>query len=350
MTTWQEPTGRERAIEALMDRDKDGDFFRYSKVVEEAVPAALNSRPNRITKAALIEQAFCLRSNVIETSAKHLLTFDEAEEQKKSARKLAVPAVILDSKRKIWKHQATIRSAKTTGDDSITLPSAFYTTVEKVLRSKKDSDKGDLLKEFEAYTAKHTLLEPKDSGEEPSGENAMSSCEGLVTNLTKLIDAQEDNEIFSGIWIAILSILTLDQAKPSTEELDASSNSHGSSASLAEAGNEPPRESFLQVGALLPFCRVEYNQDNQDEKSDGPNIESIGTLDPELLDYFARAAGVYEERLEMIAARKSTLDLAKETDAAHDRTNESENGGTIAVETNPAPPKCLLSKTKQKLE
>ena len=33
MTTWQEPTGRERAIEALMDRDKDGDYFRVRKVM-----------------------------------------------------------------------------------------------------------------------------------------------------------------------------------------------------------------------------------------------------------------------------------------------------------------------------
>ena len=33
MSSWQEPSGRERAIEALMDRDDEGDYYRVRKVM-----------------------------------------------------------------------------------------------------------------------------------------------------------------------------------------------------------------------------------------------------------------------------------------------------------------------------
>jgi len=55
------PNGRELAIEALLDREPNGDAYRVSRVLEEVVPMALHNRPNRVTTAALVEEAFVLQ-------------------------------------------------------------------------------------------------------------------------------------------------------------------------------------------------------------------------------------------------------------------------------------------------
>lgn len=295
-----------------MDRDPDGDYFRVRKVMEEAVPAALNSRPNKVTKPALVDQAFCLQEHVIDSRASHARTF----------RYDRVPIVqhdlssVFEMKSLIWKHQSSIRYAKQLGKERVVPPRAFYDTLESLLKP-KINDRGPwkaLLDDLKNFTLEHSLMEQstKKSGENLPSPNvemstsseafAVAACEGMVTNLTKLIDTDESDEIYSGVWITILSLLSLDQ-----QSADKVSDGRSREASKPSSGSSTGREAtsslLLQVGALMPFFQLDQIDANK-----GPSNEE--TFDhgfdwsPELFTYFAKAAAVYVERSEIIEAQK----------------------------------------------
>ncbi|KAL7566238.1 hypothetical protein ACA910_011302 [Epithemia clementina (nom. ined.)] len=349
MTTWQEPTGRERAIEALMDRDKDGDYFRVRKVMEEAVPAALNSRPNKVTKAALVDQAFCLQGHVIDSAISHGLVFGSDIPSKLPKDQ----PLVFEMKNRVWKHQSYIQQAKRSGDALAAPPPAFYRTLESVLKPPGENSTGkSLLEDIKKFTTEHSLMElcDNESVEETSRSvmkisesadiSAVAACERMVANMTKLIDADERYKISSGIWITILSILTLDQQND--EKIHERGIKEASKASsVSSVGKEAASPLLMQIGALLPFFEVHPGNAEVGESKGDTDVNEFD-LNPELLTYFAKAAAVHVERLEAMEARKKqkqtleTLTAKPDDDNLESTTATADNVSTGAIQTQQA--------------
>mmetsp|Transcript_36487 Transcript_36487/g.88057 ORF Transcript_36487/g.88057 Transcript_36487/m.88057 type:complete len:5319 (+) Transcript_36487:189-16145(+) len=60
MWNGEPPSGREHAIETLLDSEPYASRVRTGRVLEEVVPLALSHRPNLVTRSALIEEAYGL--------------------------------------------------------------------------------------------------------------------------------------------------------------------------------------------------------------------------------------------------------------------------------------------------
>ena len=262
-----------------------------------------------------MDQAFCLQEYVIDSATSHALQFGREMPRKLSEDQ----ASLLEMKSHVWKHQSSLRDAKQPGLTRVSPPPALYRTLESFLKSKA----GDLKR----FITKHSLIEHgsmkkggADTGSsdtessEPKEYNSTAACEEMVNNLTKLIDTEESDKVYSGMWITILSILMLDQQSSDIRDEERTQEA-STSASSSAVGAEAMPPLFLQIGALLPFFRVPPNEADEGksgEEADDPNFD----LDPHLLSYFAKAASVYQERLEIIDARKQLLasNLVKSND------------------------------------
>ena len=246
---------------------------------------------------------------MIDTAASHARVFAADREPKLSM------GMEPEMKRHVWNHQSSIFNAKQSGTASPAPPRAFHDLLESFFKTKATADRSGsvktLLEDLKIFVTKHSLLEQTtkkdgegsetpDSGVNPHAsteESAVLSCERMISRLTQLIETDKENDIYSGIWIAILSILAIEeqssQGNGTGEASTASSSSPG--------GQEAPCPVFLQVGALLPFFQLHHPSEAEVKSEDSDNDFE---LNPKLLGYFTKAAAVYGERLELLEARR----------------------------------------------
>lgn len=180
-----------------------------------------------------------------------------------------------------------------------------------------------------------------------SPKQAQANLEMLIMNVAKQVtDQKEDSEAsLQGLLMAILSVLTIScSSQPSMSLSQLSPAGLGSDqddpkrAKMAEAKRTQPKElieqddlpfqSVLQVGALLSLLPLGSGSANAsaavssslsagsttaddahvaaavvESSPSSSDYASVGRLDPALLEYFAAAAAVFEERWEIRKAR-----------------------------------------------
>ena len=298
---------------------------------EEAVPAALQSRPNKITKAALVDQAFGLQTHVIDTAAHHARVFPPKNQTFRGTalNPLQSIAAAFENKGYIWKHQAAIRKAKGS-DDRVEPPKklmhilrSHFLHRDSPSNSEENSVDDERFQDLKSFVEEHCMMEHVPSKETRTShnrskeQNPLAACENMVLNLTKLIDTEDDGEVISALWITILSMLSVEH--PSTDSHKSKDHSSAVEETSAEADcGEVPPFSFLQIGALLPLCKVPTEAN-----------------DNELLQYFSEAATAYQERLEIQEARRIVADSkngAGDTEQPPEAENMNDLMNTTAFE------------------
>mmetsp|Transcript_5454 Transcript_5454/g.16050 ORF Transcript_5454/g.16050 Transcript_5454/m.16050 type:complete len:561 (+) Transcript_5454:547-2229(+) len=65
------PSGRERAIETLIDMEPQGAMYRTARLLDEATSQTIHARPSLVTRAALVEQAYSLQRHEIKSEKQY---------------------------------------------------------------------------------------------------------------------------------------------------------------------------------------------------------------------------------------------------------------------------------------
>ncbi|CAB9500257.1 Probable E3 ubiquitin-protein ligase hulA [Seminavis robusta] len=314
------PSGRERAIETLIDREPQGTFYRAARVLDEVVPQALVNRPNVVTKGALVEQAKALAEHEIVLS-----NYDSVFGLEGKTSSATEPTLVSNtSKDRILRHHAKQCSVLRKKSNPQSTPSPqFVAALRQVYGNAADDSPSfnfrTLLKSimdhkvFEAASTTSTSAttatpaeptgEPNEQPEETSPKDApVAQVEALIANLARLSE-DKDNSLIQGLLVVALSVLT--QAVPDQEGDHTTKKNKGTSQNVIhnkkpnkKATTEDPTASpALAVGSVLSLLKL---PDNSTLVDGGFNV------DPELMEYFAQAAIAYEGRIEIQKARLLT--------------------------------------------
>lgn len=147
------------------------------------------------------------------------------------------------------------------------------------------------------------------------------NLEKLIMNVAKQLTSngeEIDKETsLQGLLIAVLSLLTTSQGgfTVNSSTVDVAENKSPTTKLVERQDNDLPPQSMLQVGALLSLLPLESRSTPCTGTSSTESAAIVDTLsadsatgshrfNPELLDYFASAAVVYQERLEIRKARR----------------------------------------------
>lgn len=142
----------------------------------------------------------------------------------------------------------------------------------------------------------------------PPGAANMEAIIGSVCKSmrNKSVQSSPTKSHVHGVLIAILSILTgcllseedLENLGPGEDSHMLLQHQHLPASTLDAAGNSG--SSFLQVGAVLSMLRSSsHHGDSNIVKNHDKNVIDEFSLDEKLLNYFADASSIYEERIEI---------------------------------------------------
>lgn len=347
MAMWREmPSGREEAIETLVDMDPQGNFFRAARVLEESVPQALFHRPNLVTKAALIDQACALSKHEVDDHEKYDYLFggnnmDNRISSNFTEQQLRSP--ISEAKQnRILRHHSKIMTAKkkreakkkvgaTNLAPSPQLVAALRRIYEKPGAAGSEHQLPASFKSLLDSVSNHPSFSAKDGSESGKGESSPPSIETTSTtpppvtcstsakesaySLESLIaylckeSSSPTSSPFSatmehGLLITILSVLMeyeapyeVDPSSSTKKSQEASTerNSQDGGGQQHDATDDPTAAPPLQVGSIM--CLLPSDEDGDRRNSDPWSVDN------DLLSYFGEAAAVYEERIEIQKSR-----------------------------------------------
>jgi len=277
------PSGRERALETLIDMDAQGSLYRAAKALDDGVPQALSSRPNLITRSALVEQAHSLGRYEIDSAAKYEAVFGRLELVKTESNANEA------RKERILRHY---RKMMTFRDQSA--PAHHGPLVETLTRLCGDSK---ISKQMIKTVCSHSIYASKTSYIENS-DREIATLECMMANLVE----QKEPDV-PGMLIATLGILTgsmLEKEDNEAPKLGKGEMLTKSTSKKLDAVEDIPG---LTVGSILSLLEPL-------EESQGP----FG-LDPTILDYLGTAAAAHEERIEVQKSRLQHVPLVAFTDA-----------------------------------
>lgn len=337
------PSGRDRAIETLIDVEPHGAFHRAVRVLDEIVPQSMVNRPNLVTKTALVEQAHALAEHAIDNVLKYDVAFPSSLQKiptsnaavlsLSSLRKSAtlnstIKERILRHHAKLSNNQLQRRSAKPINSSSITATASCAPSPQLVaaLRHIYGSNENDppifTFRSLLEALMNHSALDlssvspsirtpqpsnstisvsDKDKTKDESFTSIGSSynvkTESLIANVcglasyTAVATDHHFNSILQGLLIAILSVIT-DCPECGNEAVQ---DEHPSTKRRPRQQTDttedfPTLPTALQVGAVLNLL-------------DSANENDCFSIDPEILSYFGEAAAVYEARIEIKKAR-----------------------------------------------
>lgn len=326
---------------------------------DEAVPIAQASRPNFVSKAALVDQAFALSVHVVDSLTKYDLHLREDNKNVTRCYNSADSIKKVDAltKERIFHYQSKIAATKlktrsNSSEEPSTSPSrvtnapsvstggtpaaSLVAALRHVFEEHESSSElaietsGESLFELRHFlqaVSSHAVFSGSAASDESSGvgvtsgtsivKHAQANLETLIMNVVKQVtDKKDDNEAsLQGLLIAILSVLASQRAAP------ASADAMLGNPKVAEAKtavpnvqehDDLPLQSVLQVGALLSLLPLElcYTTGAESGRLTGDDVmvsdsseNYVRSLDPALLEYFATTAAVYEERSEILKAR-----------------------------------------------
>ncbi|KAG7353154.1 HECT-domain ubiquitin-transferase [Nitzschia inconspicua] len=364
---WGEPpSGREQAIETLIDMDPNGSFYRASRILEEAVPQDLLQRPNLVTKSALVDQAYALSKFEVDTVEKydvlfgigadstgssllHSLSFAtrlrRAEFDNKKNRILKHHSKILEAKKARYQQScspfapspqlvaalrqvygssdgesSSLRDPKTSEESSI-LRSLLKSIMGHPAFSYKDDENKGLFSATAVPKSTETFHEPLDTVEENlrDGGSATFALESLIAYLCEHLD--NDGSLPSaalehGLMIAVLSALMGCQAPDGERKMEKSYQSVPTQRK-SDGNIEAVTMSPLQVGSLLSLIHLD----------DDSTSENPWALDKGLINYLGEAAAAYEERIEIQTARLLKRVNVDGATAECKTSHESDNDG-----------------------
>jgi len=283
------PSGRERAIETLIDMEPQGSFYRATRVLEESVPQSLSHRPNLVTKATLVEQAYGLAKNEIDQTSKYDQVFGPSE-----APPIAKPTST-EKKQRILRHHEKILAAKRGLHKPNITPSPQLVAALRHVYG-----------EGESSTTLRTLLQSlmdhpafakvNDNTDEEPTHNGPYQLESLIAGIC---ESKDESSPLHRSLISVLSVLTSFESNEADKELD------------------PSYFPALQVGGLLSIVNPEGGDANS------------WTIDEEVLSYFGKAASAYEERIEIQKSRMmARLDGERNPETPDARSRQQTPGST----------------------
>ena len=252
---------------------------------DEGVQHALSSRPNLITRSALVEQAHALAAYEIDTITKHEAAFGRVEIDLNEAK----PGMTALQKERIIRHY---RRMVTHLDQSTPRnPVLLLEHLNRIYGESKQS------KQISKTVGSHVLFKSQMSNIDYTDEQVVS-LEGMMANL---VEQKEPN--LQAFLIATLSILTgsvLEKANHDEIKLgngEALLNLVSNKRDVVEDIPGLPVGSALSL--LIPL-----------EETQGP----FG-IDSSILSYLGNAAAVYEERIELQSSlvQDTTASLLAET-------------------------------------
>lgn len=234
------------------------------------MPAALNNRPNLITKEALVDQAFALSKYAVDSLEKFDLEFPKQDTTLSSAEKDGFDAV---TRERIFLYQAH-REHETEKLSSLP-PENLVAGLRKLYEGK--------VRQLLEAVKDHAVFQGNSTDSPRNLETLICSVVKLVTDPN---DSKGSQARLQGLMIAILSLLP-------TNSYDAAN---------------PKRAAAPREGATSPHLTV------------GP---LLALLDPgsELLSYFGTAAAVFEERSEILTARRLARMDTESDEARADSTS-----------------------------
>ncbi|KAI2489760.1 HECT-domain (ubiquitin-transferase) [Fragilaria crotonensis] len=268
MSGEQLPSGRERAIETLIDSEPNGASYRANRIRDELVPNALSSRPNLITRSALIEQAHSLAEYEIDSSDKYMDAFGLKDLDGSSDTENAFSEATVQ---RILRHHEKIVAIKS--------QKAAATPPPQLVANLKSLYGSDLHK-----NVLHHKAFDNDEIDNPKNDGILESIIGTVCR--DVCDGLKEDALH-GLLLAVLSVLTgLDHDGAEVPDL-----SQGKAESRAiERRHDPSDVPALQVGAILSLMRSNVEK--------GPF-----SLDEKVLKYLGDAASAYEDRIDVQKAR-----------------------------------------------
>ncbi|KAL3944031.1 MAG: hypothetical protein SGBAC_001899 [Bacillariaceae sp.] len=283
------PSGRERAIETLIDMEPQGSFYRATRVLEESVPQSLSHRPNLVTKATLVEQAYGLAKNEIDQTAKYDQVFGSIE---------APPIVKPTSKEKrqriVRHHEKILAVKKGLYKPNITPSPQLVAALRHVYG------------EGESSTTLRTLLQSlmdhpafakvNDNASDEPAHHGSYQLESLIAGIC---ESKDDSSPLHRSLISVLSVLTSFESDEADKESD------------------PSYFPTLQVGGLLSVINPKGSDANS------------WAIDDEVLSFFGNAASAYEERIEIQKSRMmARLDGERNAETPDARPQQQTPGST----------------------
>eukprot|EP00934_Nitzschia_sp_Nitz4_P003657 Nitzschia sp. Nitz4//scaffold7_size249615//147593//154025//NITZ4_001184-RA/size249615-processed-gene-0.359-mRNA-1//-1//CDS//3329558463//3647//frame0 len=299
------PSGREQAIETLVDMEPHGSYYRASRIMEESVPQGLLNRPSLITKAALVEQAYALSKYEIDQVSKYD-TFLETR-----PRPLPLPTSILSQDRILRHHAKILKAKRGSAPKSPLAPSRPLVSALRQVYGEGKSESQELrslLQSLVDLSKTDDISTALPSEEQPNHPTV--HLESLVANL-----CSNDTPKLRALLVSILSLVSGYEVADS---------------SRAEEGSDPVLPPSLQVGSLLSLIAPSPDDDSRE-----------WTLDADILTYLGQAAAAYEERIERQKHRLlAQLDAATPPVAVSDgfRTPTAETSSVVADPTEPMTP------------
>lgn len=267
----------------------------WGKSQEETVPQAFASRPNLVTKSALVDQAFALGEYDIDDVAKYDAMFAERD-----GALAQTPPIDALMKERVLNHFTRLQAAAapvevtsppSTAESSDDGQVASSTTAALVatLRQLFDTDAIGLRQLLTSVT-NHYVLNTKSADFKQHIEAALLQ---LCKKAPYSYDAMRpcvDDDLFQGLILSILSLLITPPQETTT--VLAAASPKGRPETVSASTHEPPPapDVHVQVASLLALLPV-------------PQEEESYSLSSNLLDYFGRAASVAEERIEVQKAR-----------------------------------------------
>lgn len=246
--------GRERAIETLMDMEPQGPLFRASRILDEAVPQALHSRPNLVTRAALVEQAHGLGDAPIDSLDKYERLYPPpASDDSSSLRRRSTV-----EQERILSHHASLQIK----------PSSTPRPSLDALLSQLYPDEDD------DWVWRRLL----------SNDDEQTSLESLLAQVCRTPSV-------AGGTVAALSVLL---------RLDPTGKGKAGRRSDGSILRTP-----LLVGSILSLLPPPPLK-----------VEEEFSLDPHLLSYLGDAASIYQERLEVLQRQLQPQSLPTATPVA----------------------------------
>lgn len=302
------PSGRDRAIETLIDLEPNGACYRASRILDEVAPHAQCSRPNLITRAALIEQAHALAEYEVDSFEKYKDVFALTGLEQPDHNESKFPE---ETVQRVLRHHDKILASKSQ-KNTATPPCQLVASLKRLFGS-------DLLKNVFRHTA--------FDADEPNDRKAEGNLEAIIGNVCRDFNDGNKKDDLHGLLLATLSVLT-GSDHDGLEVPDLSEGKSESRAELAERHQDPRDIPPLQVGAIMSLLETDVEK--------GPF-----SLDDKILTYLGRAASAYEERIEIQKARllakmeeKEAFDVnidSKRVDAPAETTGEGNDDMPLPV-------------------
>jgi hypothetical protein len=316
-------------------------------VQEEAVPQTLLNRPNLVTKAALVEQAYALAKYELDHVDKYDALFGDSRNACFSDRQ---KLFCQEEKDRILRHHAKViaskrgagpSNAQTTGTKAMaSAPSPQLVAALRHVYGGKDKEGEQQHQQFDSLRTllKSVMGHPAFAKEV---EEARSSSVKTPTTTVPTEDAAEDSEsktigspptiqiqleslignvcqvgqddVLHGLLIAVLSVLTSTEVIEE-KDVQAAKGKVRDRRQVQHKESDPVPMPALQVGSLMSTLRPDEDDRNS------------WNFDSELLAYLGKAAASYEERIEIQKSR-----LLARLEEPHDHTHPSSSSAEVAA-------------------